>query len=29
MPGLQICLIILHVEQAFEDASDSKYAMVA
>ena len=26
MPGLRICLIILHVQQTFEDASDSKYA---
>ena len=28
MPGLWICLIILHVRQAFEDASGSKYARI-
>ena len=28
MPGLWICLIILNVQQTFENASGSKYGMV-
>ena len=28
MPELQICLITLHIQQALEGASDSKYARV-
>ena len=28
MPGLWICLTILHGRQAFEDASGSEYGMV-
>ena len=28
MSGLWICLVILHVQQAFEDASGSKYTRI-